>query len=748
MIYMVADNDLEKRAFEDLKEIESTGGSNANVNFVVEVDGKSILTQATLDAQNQVVPIESTRGKAFRFQVGGAADPRFISMRTHGYNALIGEKDMGTSTELAGFIAWAKATYPAQKYALILWDHGRSWKSFGVDLTTVATSAHDFLHMGELRTALNGQTFELIGFDACMMASIEVAHQIQPFAKYMVASEDQIETTGWPYDLWAGDLRTTPAMDGAALGRKLVEKFCAFYQCAQNSGPTPRDPIATISSVNLANVPALVAAVSAFAADLKAGVDDFISHDTPADNVQEQIHTVRLNTTQFTDPNFMDLGHFARLIDASAIPISPNQCYKVHLPPVIAQTVVPGPVIDANGNGSSRRSAMGLSIHMPLLRTNNRDGSSTAPCEGDTDTYDCPSDSRETDRASRRAAYAPNVDCLPFLAVEVEGKTPALAAPAEWTMVPSPNLRFVVDTQWDEFLQRYYHPVADNRIIKAICPDGREIEPVIVDPQCGNPIDEITIIPGCEVFFRATGSSDADTNNPALKHHMWDFDHATSGCGACIAPYEVGTGVPAHSADDDMNAEHDCSKAPLTDEKQADATAASRVYTDIRDYLVTLHAWDDNHTFKRHDTNPGDDKEPGDDYVHPQTDDHTSIVHVCSQGSTPGSIQGVGVQPGSNNNISWKTLAVATSYDVVTGDLRNLSLSGGNFTTSLTGCLENDGVDLHATDPSIPPLPGSGIFYIVRGTNGVGQPGTYDSGVPGQVGSRDAEIHASPASCP
>lgn len=96
--------------------------------------------------------------------------------------------------------------------------------------------------------------------------------------------------------------------------------------------------------------------------------------------------------------------------------------------------------------------------------------------------------------------------------------------------------------------------------------------------------------------------------------------------------------------------------------------------------------------------------------------------------------------------LSWTSLQGATTYDVVRGDVETLSHTGGDFTAATLGCIAND---LAATSTAATGAPGLGqaFWYLVRGANCAGH-GTYDSGVPAQVGSRDAEIDASTSGCP
>ena len=90
--------------------------------------------------------------------------------------------------------------------------------------------------------------------------------------------------------------------------------------------------------------------------------------------------------------------------------------------------------------------------------------------------------------------------------------------------------------------------------------------------------------------------------------------------------------------------------------------------------------------------------------------------------------------------------AIGTTYDVVRGRLAALRSSGGDFTTSVDACLANDTAASSLDDPAAP-AGGDGFYYVLRAASCAGD-GTYDSGSASQVGSRDAEIAASPYHCP
>ena len=117
---------------------------------------------------------------------------------------LIEEKpaaNMGEPETLYRFLSDGATRFPAENYALILWDHG------GGPLGGLCfDEQYDFdsLNMNELTEALQASPFaqqklSWIGFDACLMSSAEVASAVAPFADYMIASQEPEPPEGWAY---------------------------------------------------------------------------------------------------------------------------------------------------------------------------------------------------------------------------------------------------------------------------------------------------------------------------------------------------------------------------------------------------------------------------------------------------------------------------------------------------------------------------------------------------------------------
>ena len=107
---------------------------------------------------------------------------------------------MSKPDELASFLAWAKEAYPADRYIFALWDHGGGFSSgYGMDAVNEREGDLPTLSVSEICDAIDGSgiTFDIIGFDACLMQDIEVAAALEPYADYLLASEEVEGGYGW-----------------------------------------------------------------------------------------------------------------------------------------------------------------------------------------------------------------------------------------------------------------------------------------------------------------------------------------------------------------------------------------------------------------------------------------------------------------------------------------------------------------------------------------------------------------------
>jgi hypothetical protein len=199
----------------------------------------------------------------------------------------LGETDSGDPKVLLEFLKWTADNFPADRYGLVLWNHGSGWAPEEMDKVARSVNAVDYnereagersssslgrtlfrttlekiynipsvhqraicsddgsghsLDTVELGNALAqatemfGQPLDLLGMDACLMSNLEVAFQAQKYAKYMVASEESEPNDGWPYDAVLSYLVEHPEGQTAQFAAYIVDAYVKFYVERDHSG--------------------------------------------------------------------------------------------------------------------------------------------------------------------------------------------------------------------------------------------------------------------------------------------------------------------------------------------------------------------------------------------------------------------------------------------------------------------------------------------------------------------------------
>ncbi len=138
--------------------------------------------------------------------------------------------DMGDPAVLTDFIKWGQDNFTADRYVLIFWDHGGgALGGFGGNESkTYPTSVAKSMSVQQLRTAVAtavGRKFELIGFDACLMATVEVADAFKDVSKYLVASQDIEPGAGWDWTAFLKYLASSPSAGGGEIGKAIADSY-------------------------------------------------------------------------------------------------------------------------------------------------------------------------------------------------------------------------------------------------------------------------------------------------------------------------------------------------------------------------------------------------------------------------------------------------------------------------------------------------------------------------------------------
>lgn len=201
MVYMAGDNELEPWIVKDLENELGKVGSSPEIEVVALAD----------------------RHPGYDHSRGDWSDTRLFHV-SRGLLAMPGaavagwgERNMGDPRTLTDFVGWAKAHYPARRYALFFWGHGWNWHS---GFVMADESAEDALDPAEIAAAqpLLGP-LDLVAYDGCNMGAIEVETLWHGHATALVHSQEYVGWDGIGYDVLLAGLRQRPAMDADELAR-------------------------------------------------------------------------------------------------------------------------------------------------------------------------------------------------------------------------------------------------------------------------------------------------------------------------------------------------------------------------------------------------------------------------------------------------------------------------------------------------------------------------------------------------
>ncbi len=210
MVYMVG-SDLESAhgaATLDLMEMEDALPDTGDHNIVVCAGGASEWQNTMVSGNNQTL-LELKNGA---FTVADAIE----------------SKNMGEAENLGNFIKQCMEHYDTDLYSLILWNHGAGpVLGFGVD-----ENYNDIMTLGEMKSALensvgqSGKKLEWIGFDACLMSSMEICNAFEPYANYLIASQETEPGWGWNYEFLS--YISEPDMNGERMGKVIVDTYMDY----------------------------------------------------------------------------------------------------------------------------------------------------------------------------------------------------------------------------------------------------------------------------------------------------------------------------------------------------------------------------------------------------------------------------------------------------------------------------------------------------------------------------------------
>jgi hypothetical protein len=301
---------------------------------------------------------------------------------------------------LKDFIRFGVQGYPAQRYLLVLWNHGSGFyvppemlvgegapPRREITLRAASSLRRSFFHSArqqilgleprlrgicyddgssdcldnkELKSILQyfsqviKRKLDVVGMDACLMTMLEVAYQIKDHTRYLVGSEETEPAEGWPYNTTLKALADNPKISAPDFAKAAVDRYAESYD-----KPGPFDQDVTQAALDLEKLDDLVAAVDALAKALLAKL--------PNDDLDAAIYGAWKRSTRFYDNFYVDLHNLASGLaqNASAAAIQ-KACHDVTN--AIEGKGARTPIVAERHLGPGMQKVRGISIYFPPFK--------------------------------------------------------------------------------------------------------------------------------------------------------------------------------------------------------------------------------------------------------------------------------------------------------------------------------------------------------------------------------------------
>ncbi len=381
MLYQDADDQvLEQDIFLDLNEAERVGSTD-RVGIVAQLDRYKGAFQGDGDWT-------SVR----RYLVTQDDNLNKISSKVI---ADLGEVNMADGSSLVDFVTWAISSYPADRYVLVLSDHGMGWPGGWSDQAParkdsgraplISALNGDFLFLSEIDAALTEisnqsgvDKLDIIGMDACLMSQLEVYAALQPHAHIALASEEVEPSLGWAYAGFLQKLVDNPDMSIQQLATDVVDTYVSqdlrivddqarqdFMRQGSPMGgffgvsSVTADQLArqlgrdgTLTAVNLDALPDLMAQFNRFV---------YLLQNEDQSAVASARDYAQSYTSVFgkkSGPSYIDMGHFVQLVSREANSTEVTQAANAVIN-TLNNTIV------AEKHGSGKPGSTGIAIYFP-----------------------------------------------------------------------------------------------------------------------------------------------------------------------------------------------------------------------------------------------------------------------------------------------------------------------------------------------------------------------------------------------
>lgn len=239
LVYLAGANDLDSFIQQNMNQMMAVG-SNDKINILV------YLSTHFAGQNKETKKLYVNKGSVTQY---GATEVR----------------DSGSVETLKDALAWA-ATFPSDNIAVVMWDHGSGTlnkspiQSYNRGVCYDFDTGH-YLTDRDLLSAFSwgrdtlrqGKRYDIVAFDACLMASLEIAFTLSSCANYLVSSEDTIPGAGYDYNRVL-NMFNTKTLTPVAFATRMVAAYKEAYAFATDF---------TLSAVDLQSLNGFIGNLSA-----------------------------------------------------------------------------------------------------------------------------------------------------------------------------------------------------------------------------------------------------------------------------------------------------------------------------------------------------------------------------------------------------------------------------------------------------------------------------------------------------
>ncbi|MCG2725663.1 MAG: clostripain-related cysteine peptidase [Elusimicrobia bacterium] len=256
--------------------------------------------------------------------------------------------DMGSWEHLAEFGLWAKTNFPAEKYMLIVWNHGDGWKTrnLNIDFNFDKGISSDDTTGNKISTVDLGKALKKMGgvniyaSDACLMQMVEVAYELKDWAPVIIGSEEIEPSNGWPYGKILAKLQSYSELRYDWIAKAVTKNYGEDYRLKQKA--------VTQSAIKARGL-----------VYMKDMLNDWIQ--LIPSNEKKLIKEAMKETTRFGGANSKDLLHFLKLVsDKTQSSQFKNKALE------IINYFISEILIDNVTVGDKYKNAYGLAAYLPV----------------------------------------------------------------------------------------------------------------------------------------------------------------------------------------------------------------------------------------------------------------------------------------------------------------------------------------------------------------------------------------------